>query len=69
MLELDVWLTSFLDVRYSDLPAVQQSVFFQLLQQDDLKLFDWITGECAPPAEFLALVDEIKIIRYLGEKR
>jgi antitoxin CptB len=64
MLELDEWLTRFLDLRYVDLPADQQDRFAKLLDQDDMALFDWITGECAPPAEFRWVVEEIKTTRY-----
>lgn len=64
MLELDEWLTRFLDLRYADLAADQRAVFAQLLNQDDMALFDWITGERDPPAEFCRLVEEIKITRY-----
>jgi len=64
MLELDAWLTRFLDVRYGDLPADQQAVFARLLTQDDMALFDWITGEHGAPAEFRSVVEEIKTTRY-----
>ncbi len=68
MLELDAWLTRFLDVRYGDLPADQQAVFARLLDQDDMALFDWITGErdvvTPMPAEFRSVVEEIKTTRY-----
>ena len=68
MLELDAWLTRFLDVRYALLPAEQQAVFVGLLKQDDMMLFDWITGERVPPAEFKYIVEEIKITRYQGDQ-
>jgi antitoxin CptB len=64
MLELDAWLTRFLDVRYAELPADQQAVFARLLTQDDMALFDWITGECDPPVVFCLVVEEIKTTRY-----
>lgn len=64
MLELDAWLTRFLDVRYAALPDDQRAVFAQLLEQDDMALFDWITGERSPPAEFRRVVEEIKTTRY-----
>ena len=64
MLELDEWLTRFLDVRYAALPADQQAVFAKLLNQDDMALFDWITGECDSPTEFRSVVEEIKTTRY-----
>jgi antitoxin CptB len=69
MLELDAWLTRFLDSRYADLPAEQQAVFVSLLDQDDMALFDWITGACASPAEFRGVVEEIKIIRHTHQQR
>jgi antitoxin CptB len=64
MLELDEWLTRFLEVRYADLPAEQQAVFAKLLDQDDMALFDWITGEHDAPEAFRRVVEEIKITRY-----
>jgi len=64
MLELDAWLTRFLDVRYVDLPADQQAHFARLLDQDDMVLFDWITGARGSPAEFQRVVEEIKTTRY-----
>jgi len=64
MLELDAWLTRFLDVRYADLPADQRAIFAKLLDQDDMTLFDWITAESTPPAEFQSVVEDIKTTRY-----
>lgn len=64
MLELDAWLARFLDVRYPYLPAEQQALFARLLEEDDMALFDWLTGEQAPPPEYAGVVDIIKITRY-----
>lgn len=64
MLELDAWLALFLDTRYADLSTEKQAAFSRLLDQDDMALFDWLTGECEPPDEFLAVVDDIKSTRY-----
>jgi antitoxin CptB len=64
MLELDAWLTLFLDNRYADLNSDLQSAFTRLLDQDDMALFDWLTGEREPPGEFQAVVDAIKTTRY-----
>lgn len=63
MLELDAWLTRFLDVRYAELSLGQQMAFVRVLNQDDMTLFDWLTGASAPPAELLAVVEEIKTTR------
>ncbi|MBU1664462.1 MAG: succinate dehydrogenase assembly factor 2 [Gammaproteobacteria bacterium] len=64
MLELDAWLALFLDTRYSDLPPELQAAFARLLDQDDMVLFDWLTGALEPPGEFQAVVDAIKTTRY-----
>ncbi len=64
MLELDAWLTLFLDTRYADLPPESQAAFARLLDQDDMVLFDWLTGALEPPGEFQAVVDAIKTTRY-----
>ena len=64
MLELDAWLSRFLESRYAELPAAQQQAFARLLEQDDMALFDWLTGEAAPPPEFLDVVLAIKTTRY-----
>lgn len=64
MLELDAWLTLFLDTRYLDLSPESQAVFVRLLDQDDMALFDWFTGEREPPDEFQSMVEAIKSTRY-----
>jgi antitoxin CptB len=65
MLELDAWLALFLDTRYADLSPEMQAAFARLLDQDDMALIDWLTGEREPPAEFQAVVDAMKTTRYL----
>jgi antitoxin CptB len=64
MLELDAWLTLFLEMRYSALSSQLQTDFVRLLDQDDMTLFDWLTGEREPSGEFLAVVAAIKSTRY-----
>ena len=68
MLELDAWLSLFLDTRYADLSPQMQAAFARLLDQDDMVLFDWLTGEreftTAPSGEFRAVVEAIKSTRY-----
>jgi succinate dehydrogenase flavin-adding protein (antitoxin of CptAB toxin-antitoxin module) len=51
------------------LPAEQQAVFVRLLDQDDMALFDWITGACASPAEFRSVVEDIKTTRHSSQQR
>lgn len=60
MLELDTWLNRFLDDHYEKLPIAHQQHFASLLAQDDMLLYDWLTGSVEPPAELQALVAEIR---------
>lgn len=60
MLELDTWLNRFLDEHYEKLPIAQQQRFGYLLAQDDMLLYDWLTGSAEPPAELQTLVAEIR---------
>lgn len=64
MLELDAWLVLFLDTRYPDLSPQRQGAFARLLDQDDMALYDWLTGEQAPPDEFSDVVALIRSTRY-----
>ena len=64
MLELDAWLVLFLDTRYPDLSPQRQGAFARLLDQDDMALYDWLTGEQAPPDDFSDVVALIRSTRY-----
>lgn len=64
MLELDAWLAPFLETHYPEASAELQSAFARLLDQDDMTLFDWFTGEKKPPGEFQTVVEAIKSTRY-----
>lgn len=63
MLELDTWLNRFLDVGFGKLPIAQQRRFVYLLEQDDMTLYDWLTGSVEPPPDLRELVDGIRAIR------
>jgi antitoxin CptB len=62
MLELDTWLSRFLDRRYAELPIAQQRRFVYLLEQDDMTLYDWLTNSVEPPRDLRDLVGEIRAI-------
>ena len=59
MLELDTWLTRFLEDGFEKLPIAQQRRFVYLLEQDDMTLYQWFTGGAEPPPDMKALVDGI----------
>lgn len=60
MLELDVWLTRFLERQYAELPIAQRRRFVYLLEQDDMTLLDWFAGRVEPPPDLRELVEAIK---------
>jgi antitoxin CptB len=60
MLELDTWLNRFLDKGYDKLPIALQRRFVYLLEQDDMTLYDWLSGSVEPPPDMKELVDGIR---------
>lgn len=60
MLELDTWLNRFLDRGFAKLPIAQQRLFVYLLEQDDMTLYDWLTGSVEPPPDLRELVAGIR---------
>ena len=65
MLELDTWLKRYFERCYPSLTDAQRVVFAHLLEQDDMALYDWLTGEHAPPDEYRKMVEEIRNIRTM----
>jgi len=63
MLELDTWLNRFLDDGYDKLPIALQRSFVYLLEQDDMMLYDWLSGSVEPPPALKELVEGIRAIR------
>ena len=63
MLELDTWLKRFMDNGYEQLPIALQCRFVYLLEQDDMTLYDWLTGSIEPPSDLRELVEGIREIR------
>jgi succinate dehydrogenase flavin-adding protein (antitoxin of CptAB toxin-antitoxin module) len=64
MLELDIWLNRFLDDRLDALPIARKQAFVYLLQQDDMTLFDWLSGSVEAPPDLHDVVDEIRAFRH-----
>jgi succinate dehydrogenase flavin-adding protein (antitoxin of CptAB toxin-antitoxin module) len=60
MLELDTWLNRFLEHGYAELPIALKRRFVYLLAQEDMTLYDWLTGRVQAPAEFQELVEVIR---------
>ncbi len=59
--ELDALLSSFLERHYSNLDAAGQRQFSRLLEQEDDRLWDWLSGrEHCPDHDLQAIVDVIR---------
>lgn len=59
MLELDIWLTGFLD-RNESLNALDCARLLRLLAAEDDQLYAWLQGRNAVPAEWIDLVARIR---------
>ncbi len=60
MLELDAWLGGFLDTGYHGLDQGEQAAFGRLLEQEDVDLLAWLSGQAPVPAEFQAVIAKIR---------
>lgn len=58
MLELDVWLTRFL--QRTDLNEAECANMLALLDAEDDEIYDWLLGRATPPARFAALIEDMK---------
>ena len=63
MLELDLYLTKFLEKKYQYLSDEQKMLFESLLSEPDPVLLAWFTGQLTPKdAGMMALVAEIRLV-------
>ncbi|MBI5937128.1 MAG: succinate dehydrogenase assembly factor 2 [Betaproteobacteria bacterium] len=60
MLELDAWLGGFLDAGFSGLDQGEQAVFGRLIEQEDMDLYAWLSGQVPAPAEFRPVIEKIR---------
>ena len=61
MRELDVLLSGWLDRRFEQSSAEQQSAFIALLECEDDQLWDWLSGRATPDQTQLA--ELVRILR------
>lgn len=57
--EMDIILGSFAAARLQDMTANDLDQLDSLMEENDQDLYQWITGQTAPPAHFVALIGEI----------
>jgi len=65
--ELDLVLTPFVEVRFSELNQEDKVSFLELLENNDMDLMDWIINEKPTPKEFNNIVIQVK--DYLKHER
>lgn len=60
MLELDAWLGGFLEAAYPGLDRAEQAAFGRLIEQEDMDLYAWLSGQATAPAEFRPVIEKIR---------
>lgn len=66
MLELDAWLTAFLDIHLATLAADERLALARLLEEDDYLVYSWLTGLAPPPPDYVELVARMRQRGPLG---
>lgn len=63
--EVDCILGRFFDAEYTELSPLDQSMYEQLLNEDDVQLYDWVIGtDC--PALYHSIIHKIKKFHQIG---
>ena len=57
--EMDIILGNFAAARLQEMAADDLDRLDSLMEENDQDLYQWITGQTAPPAHFVALIGEI----------
>lgn len=58
--EMDIILSRFAAERLTAMSDTQLDVYEDLLDENDQDLYQWVSGQTAPPAELTGLVEEIR---------
>ncbi|WP_224825474.1 succinate dehydrogenase assembly factor 2 [Cognatishimia sp. MH4019] len=57
--EMDLILSAYAGDRLDGMSEAQIVKYDALLSENDQDLYQWVTGQCAPPAEFSSLISDI----------
>ena len=57
--EMDLILSAFADDRLADMDDVALDLYDALLSENDQDLYQWVTGQAAPPVRFSGLISQI----------
>ena len=58
--EMDLILTAYADAQLADMSQDALTLYDQFLGENDHDLYQWVTGQVAPPPHFAALVQDIQ---------
>ena len=57
--EMDLILPVFADSRLAQMSEAELSIYDALLSENDHDLYQWVTGQVAPPEQFAATIAQI----------
>ncbi|WP_370401001.1 succinate dehydrogenase assembly factor 2 [Sulfitobacter sp. JB4-11] len=58
--EMDLILSAFADHNLADMDDAGLTLYDRMLNENDHDLYQWVTGQVAPPAHYSPLIDRIK---------
>lgn len=61
--EMDIILMRYAQTRLDALNAQQLDIYDALLEENDHDLYQWVSGQVAPPAHYAAMIDDIATVR------
>lgn len=61
--EMDIILMRYAETRLNALNAEQLDIYDALLEESDHDLYQWVSGQVAPPALYAAMIDDIATVR------
>lgn len=56
---MDIILSRYVDARLSELGAQELEAYDALLSENDQDLYQWVTGQAAPPDRFKDMIADI----------
>ena len=60
--EMDILLMRYAEARLEQMDGAQLDTYEALLEENDQDLYQWVSGQAAPPAHFAPLVDDIRTV-------
>lgn len=57
--EMDLVLGPYADVHLASMDAAALDLFDALMTENDQDLYQWVSGQVAPPAQFAALIESL----------